>query len=75
MKTIAITIDEESLRRLKQLETIEEKNRSEIVREAVSLYLGERERREQEEREAEIFRKQRKKLHRQASALIRDQEK
>ena len=75
MKTIAITMDEESLRRLKELETLEEKNRSEIVREAVSLYLSERERREQEEREAEIFRKHRKKLHRQASALIRDQEK
>ena len=75
MKTIAITIDEESLRRLKQLETIEEKNRSEIVREAVSLYLGERERREQEDREAEIFRKHRKKLYRQAAALIREQEK
>ncbi len=75
MKTIAITMDEGSLKKLKELETTEDKNRSEIVREAVSLYLNERERREEEKREAAIFRRNRKKLHRQAAALIRDQEK
>lgn len=75
MKTIAITIDETSLRKLKEVGTIEEKNRSEIVREAVSLYLSQRELREEEETEAGIFRRNKKKLDRQARALIREQEK
>jgi len=75
MKTIAVTIDEKSLARLKELEATEDKNRSELVREALSLYLSERERREQEHKEAEIFRRNRKKLQRQAAALIYEQRK
>lgn len=75
MKTIAITIDEESLRKIKEMEMAEEKSRSEIVREALGLYLSEHERRVEEQRESAIFRKNKHRLSREAAALIREQKR
>lgn len=75
MKTIAITIDEKTLEQVKKLEMREDRNRSEIIREAVQMYIMERERLLEQERERKIFRRNRNKLRRQAAALIREQAK
>lgn len=73
MKTIAITIEENDLQKIAHLQRAEEKSRSEIVREALHLYLDERERRMEEQREAGIFRKHKRRLAQQASELVREQ--
>lgn len=75
MKTIAITIDEESLEKIKALENLQDKSRSEIVREALGLYLSEQERRFEEQKEREIIRKNKHRLARETAALIREQNK
>ena len=77
MKTIAITIDDDILDRIDHLmERLPQRtNRSKIIREAVREYLVRVERTREEEREREIFRKNRKLLERQAEVLVKEQAK
>ncbi len=75
MKTIAITIDDKTLEQVKKMEKREDRNRSEIIREALRMYVMERERQLEQERERKIFRRNRNKLKRQAAALIHEQTK
>ena len=75
MKTIAITIEETTLEKVDHLAGKEGLNRSEFVREAVQDYIAQKDAEIEEEREREIFRKHKKKLKRQTSALIREQAK
>jgi predicted transcriptional regulator len=64
MKTIAITIDAATLVRIDRLAANRDQpiNRSRIIREAVAEYLMRAERRSEESKEKEIFRKNRTKL-------------
>ena len=78
MKTIAITIGDDTLRRIDTLISRKRSgaaNRSLIIRQAVEEYLTSLERLADEERETEIFRKHRSRLAREADALVRDQAK
>lgn len=78
MKTIAITIDEDILRRIDDVAAGQGKlavNRSKFIREAVKDHLARIERASEEEREREIFRRNRSRLHKQAVALIKEQGK
>jgi metal-responsive CopG/Arc/MetJ family transcriptional regulator len=77
MKTIAITIEEDLLNRIDRLtaQLPPKANRSKVIRAAVSEYLTRVERIAEEEREKEIFRKNRKLLARQADALVKEQAK
>jgi len=75
MKTIAITIDEPTLERMDELAKQRGMNRSEIVREAAQDYIAEKEAESEEEKEREIFRRHKKKLKKQTSALIKEQAK
>lgn len=61
------------MRKIKEMEMKEDKSRSEIVREALGLYLSEHERRLEEQRESEIFRHNKRRLSKEALALIREQ--
>ena len=78
MKTIAISIDEQTINSIDEAlkqETVAGKNRSQVIRQAVREYLADI--REQSElgREREIFRRHRKLLKRQAIALMKGQAK
>jgi Arc/MetJ-type ribon-helix-helix transcriptional regulator len=76
MKTIAITIDEPTLKRLDQLVTdtgFSFRNRSDVIRRAVQQFLERVQREAEERRETEIFRKHKSRLNRQAVALIKEQ--
>jgi metal-responsive CopG/Arc/MetJ family transcriptional regulator len=73
MVTIAITIDEEMLEQLKKMEQREDRNRSEVIREAVRMYILHQERLIEEERERKIFRRNRDKLKKQVEAMITEQ--
>lgn len=78
MKTIAITIDENVLRRIDRFVALNEaafRNRSQIIRQAVQEYIERLERLAEEEREREIFRRNRKRLAGQAAALVKEQAK
>jgi len=77
MKTIAITIEEDTLDRIDRLSVSRHNrsNRSGIIRLAVREYLTRVERLAEEEREKEIFRKHRGQLARQAAALVKEQAK
>ena len=77
MKTIAITIEEDSLERIDRLnmQGAEASNRSRVISTAVKEYLQRVERLAEEEREREIFRRNRGKLSRQAEALVKEQAK
>ncbi len=78
MKTIAITIDEPTLKRIDQLtarDAIPWKSRSEVIRHAVQEFVAKLERATEEEREREIFRRHGARLNRQAAALIKEQAK
>jgi len=75
MKTIAVTVDEATLKVLDELTegSMRFRSRSALVREALREF-GERERRRQiEAKDGEVFRKHRKRLARQARALISEQ--
>jgi Arc/MetJ-type ribon-helix-helix transcriptional regulator len=75
MKTIAISIDERTLQNVDELVAKSDRwgNRSAVIRAAVQE-LAERERRRRdEERERELFHRHRRRLARQARALIADQ--
>jgi metal-responsive CopG/Arc/MetJ family transcriptional regulator len=77
MKTIAISIEQDTLARLDRLARSGPgpENRSKIVRAALEDYLSRAERRAEEDREREILRRNRGRLRRQAMALIREQAK
>ena len=78
MKTIAITMDESILKNIDRLvadNSIGWRSRSEIIREAVKQFVTRLERSAEEEREREIFYRQRERLNRQAAALINEQAK
>lgn len=77
MKTIAITIDEAMLERVDRLAGHhgDTPNRSKIIRKAVGDYLARLEQRAEEERERDVFRRHRGRLHRQAAALVTEQAK
>jgi metal-responsive CopG/Arc/MetJ family transcriptional regulator len=70
MKTIAITIDEALLDRMDRLG---DGNRSRMVREAVAQYVTRREREATEAEEHAILRRHRRRLAREAAALVRAQ--
>ena len=70
MKTIAITVDEDTL---EQLDRVAGKNRSLVVRRALQQYLSFLERTTEQEREREILRRHRRRLDRQCAALVREQ--
>ena len=73
MKTIAISIDGDMLRRIDRLSV--GVNRSQLIRKAVQDYLTHLERIAEEEREREIFKRNRRRLERQAIALVKEQAK
>lgn len=75
MKTIAIAIDERTLKSVDELIAHSEhlRNRSAVVRMALQEFAERERRRQIEEREREIVRKHRQTLARQARALIADQ--
>jgi len=75
MKTIAVTVDEATLRLLDELASAASgrRTRSALVRAALRQFAESERRRETEDREREIFRKHRKRLAQQARLLIRDQ--
>jgi metal-responsive CopG/Arc/MetJ family transcriptional regulator len=76
MQTIAITIDDATLDRLERLSGREgARNRSRLIREAVREYLERLERARDDEREAAILRRHRRRLAREASAAVRAQAK
>ena len=75
MKTIAVSIDEATLRRLDELAKASprHRNRSALVRTALREFAERERNREIEAKEGEVFRKHRKRLARQARALIAEQ--
>jgi metal-responsive CopG/Arc/MetJ family transcriptional regulator len=74
MKTIAITIDDETLQRLERASQSQgATNRSKIVREAVKDYLTRLEGVADDEREALVLRRRRARLARQAEAAVKAQ--
>ena len=76
MKTIAITIDDETLERIERLRArtgATGRNRSQLIREAVKDYVTRLERTAEDEREAVIVRRHRVRLARQATAAIKTQ--
>lgn len=76
MKTIAITIDEETLEHVDRLVKRggrASRNRSQLIRQAVHDYVSRLERLADDDREAAIVRRHRGRLARQASALVREQ--
>lgn len=78
VKTIAITIDGPTLRRLDRLVTSKDerrKNRSQIIRLAVQEYVARLERQSDEQEEREILRRHRKRLEKQAAELVKEQAK
>lgn len=76
MKTIAITIDDDTLERMARIGgRAGAMNRSALVREAVRQYVSRLERAADEEREASIMRRHRARLDKQAHAAVRMQAK
>jgi metal-responsive CopG/Arc/MetJ family transcriptional regulator len=74
MKTIAITIDDATLKLLDELtEGSSYRSRSALVRRALREFAEREHRREVEAKESAVFRKHRKRLERQARALIAEQ--
>ncbi len=75
MKTIAITIDEETLAMIEELSGRSNlfRSRSALVRAAIRDYAAKLRRRIKEEREREIIRKNKDLLDRQLKALVEEQ--
>ncbi len=76
MKTIAITIDESTLKHIDRLKTDRStpfRSRSEVIRQATQEFVSRLETSTEEDREREIFRRNRKRLHRQSLELIKEQ--
>jgi predicted transcriptional regulator len=72
MKAIAVTVDEATLRLLDELAASEpqRRTRSALIRAALREFAERERRRVVEEREREIFRRNRKQLTRQARLLV-----
>jgi len=78
MKTIAISIEDETLERMDRLTATQDRrfrNRSKMIQEAMREYLTRIERLEEEERERQILRRHRVRLARKADALVKEQSK
>jgi metal-responsive CopG/Arc/MetJ family transcriptional regulator len=78
MKTIAITIDDETLDRIERMSgrgTEKARNRSQLIRDAVKDYVSRLERAANDQREAAVVRRHRTRLTRQATAAVRSQAK
>lgn len=79
MKTIAITIDEDTLDHVDRMagrkRAGESTNRSKIIRTAVREYLARLERAAEEERERGILKRHARRLAREAAALVKTQAK
>lgn len=78
MKTIAITIDEESLRSIEEISkktSGRARSRSRIIRMAIKEFVARRQRQAREARERGIFKRHRTRMARQAEALISEQAK
>jgi len=75
MKTIAVTVDDATLRLLDELTAGEprRRSRSALVRTALREFAERERRRVIEERERDIFRRNRKQLAREARLLIKEQ--
>jgi predicted transcriptional regulator len=75
MKTIAVTVDEATLKLLDELAAgqTRRRTRSALVRAALRQFAEGERRRVVEDREREIFRKHRTQLAQQARLLVRDQ--
>ncbi len=75
MKTIAIAIDEGTLKLLDDLTeaTQRHRSRSALVRTALREFAERERRREIEAKEGEVFRKHRKRLARQTRVLVSEQ--
>ena len=77
MKTIAMTIDEPTLKRIDRLTSRDNKwkSRSEVIRQAVHRFVSDLERDDEDAHEREVFRRNAVRLDRQAAALIEEQAK
>ncbi|PYS43448.1 MAG: hypothetical protein DMG14_00840 [Acidobacteria bacterium] len=78
MKTITLTIKENTLRRIDAIVGRTGRfgaNRSQFIRDAICNQLARIEKEEEEKREREIFKRSRSKLRRQALVLIKEQTK
>ena len=78
MKTIAITIDEPTLKRIDRLKTdakVPFRSRSEVIRQAALEFVSRLEGLAEEDRERKIFRRNSKRLNRQSLELIKEQAK
>ena len=76
MKTIAITIDEETHERIERLSARDGhpgRNRSRLIRDAVKDYVSRLERATEDEREAGIVRRHKSKLALQSAAAVKAQ--
>jgi len=75
MKTIAISIDEGTLKLLDDLTKASQRHRSRsaLVRTALREFAERERRREIEAKEGEVFRKHRKRLARQTRVLVSEQ--
>jgi metal-responsive CopG/Arc/MetJ family transcriptional regulator len=73
MKTIAVTIDESTLKLLDELSNGMSRSRSALVRTALREFAEREHRRETEAKESAVFRKHRRRLAQQARALISEQ--
>jgi len=78
MKTIAITIDEPTLRRIDRLKMDANaafRSRSDVIRQAAQEFVSRLEGMAEQDREREIFRRNRKRLSRQSLELVKEQAK
>ncbi|HVO27685.1 MAG TPA: ribbon-helix-helix domain-containing protein [Candidatus Margulisiibacteriota bacterium] len=73
MKTIAISIDEPTLKLLDEVAAPGRRSRSAAVRAAIRAFAEQRQQHEVETREREILRRNRRRLARQARALVTEQ--
>jgi metal-responsive CopG/Arc/MetJ family transcriptional regulator len=77
MKTIAISIDEDTIELIDKVvrKSAQTTNRSRVIRAAVKEFVAKELQRDRETCEREIFKKHRARLERQARALISEQAK
>ncbi len=74
MQSIAISIDEPTLKKIDKLCKVEDASRSELIRKALHDFLAWRERLAGEQREYEIIKKHYRELNRDALAALEDQD-
>ena len=74
MKTVAIAIDEETLRLLEALRSSGRfRSRSALIREAIRAYVTHERRQRVEARERQVIRRKKRLLDRQLRALVKEQ--